>query len=354
MKLLLRYLLLPLILLAPAACSMAPDLSPLDVSGGTIIARRVSGDLPLDPDHAGWRKATPKELSVYPQRSVRPASQETGADTITIQALYNKSELVLRLEWADETPESRRGIGQFADGVAVQWPVRYGPGVGLPYVGMGHSDHSVALWFWRADGTVETLAAEGFGTLTSQPSDGVEAIGVWKDGTWRVVFKRPLAAVGEHSVGFTPGEQGLVPVALAVWNGEVGQRDGRKRLSSWQVLYLEKGKADSDYVKQLAGTPSVLGDPEVGKRLMMEKGCVGCHAFPGNPAQPVVGPGLTYAGGIHRTDYLLESLVEPSKVIVPGKRFSKVQDGKQASLMPPFQGSEQERYDIVEFLRTLR
>ena len=346
-----------------SACA-PPDLTPLDAGGGAIVAKKVSGQLPLDPGNALWHETTPREVLLYPQRSVAPASQpslfpnprhvQTDVRSIYVQALHNGKEVALLLEWKDDTPAEQRGVGQFVDAAAVQWPVQYGPGIGLPHVGMGHSGHPVAVWFWRADGSQETLAAEGFGTLTIQNPEGMSAGGVWKDGIWRVVFKRAFTGNGEHGVTLMPDTQGLVPVALAIWNGEEDQRNGLKRLSAWRVLYLEKTDADPSYIKQLVDKPSMQGDPERGKRLMAEKGCIACHAFPDNPAQPTMGPGLRYAGGILRADYLLESIVEPSKVIVPGKGFFMVQDGKRISLMPPFQGSEQERHDLVAYLRTLR
>ncbi len=348
-----RYLLLPALLLILSACSSPPDLTPLDPSGGAIEAKEVS-ELPLDPDNAIWREAAIKDLKLYPQRSVQPASQRTEVGTVRVQALHNCDELALRLEWADETPAERRNIGQFADGIALEWPLKYGPGVSLPYVGMGDVAHPVALWLWRADGSTETLAAEGFGSLTAQPADGVTANGVWKDGTWRVVIKRTLIANGEHSLVLDPDEQALIPVAVAVWNGEQEQRGGSKQLSAWRALYLENGDVDPAYVRQLVDLPAMQGDPDTGKRLMMEKGCIACHAFPDNPIQPTIGPGLRYAGGIHRSDYLLESIAEPSKVIVPGKGFFTVQGGQRTSLMPPFQGSEQERHDLVAYLKMLR
>jgi hypothetical protein len=40
--------------------------------------------------------------------------------------------------------------------------------------------------------------------------------------------------------------------------------------------------------------------------------------------------------------------------VVPGKGFFTVQDGQRVSLMPPWQGSEQERQDLVAYLKTLR
>ena len=348
-----QYRLLPALLLILSACAPPPDLTPLDSVGGAIVAKEVS-DLPLDPDDTMWREAAVNEISLYPQKSVRPASQKADIQRVRIQALHNEEELALRLEWTDETPAEKRDIGQFVDGVAIQWPVNYGTGVSLPYVGMGHKDNPVALWFWRSDGKTETLAAEGFGTLTSQSSDGVQARGEWKDGTWRVVFKRAMKSEGEHYVGLNPDDQGLVPLALAVWNGEKGQRNGRKQLSAWRILYLEDGEVDSAYLQQLAGMASVQGNVETGKTLMTEKGCIACHAFPDNPVQPSIGPGLRYAGGIHHADYLLESLTEPSKVVLPGKGFYTVQNGQHVSLMPPFQGSEQERDDIIAYLKALQ
>ena len=167
-----------------------------------------------------------------------------------------------------------------------------------------------------------------------------------------MAFRRSLAAGGEYCVRGGSAKQGLVPVALAVWNGAASQRDGAKHLSAWQMLRFEKGAADASYAGQLAA--SIKGDPATGKRLMMEKGCAACHAYPGNPAQPVIGPDLSYAGGIHRAGYLLESIAEPSRVVVHGKGYSRTQDGKKISLMPPFQGTEQERHDIAVFLQTLR
>lgn len=334
------------------ACTSAGVVAAAERDDGTILARQVSAPLPLDPDDAAWQAAPATTVRVYPQNTMHLPGETAEAGTVTVRALYSAQELAMRFEWSDVSAENARGVGTFADAAAVQWPVQYGPGVRLPYIGMGNPGEPVTLWLWRADGTAETLAAEGFGSLTAQASDGIQAKGAWKDGRWRVVFRRKLAAGGEYCVRVDSAKQGLVPVAVAVWNGAQAQRNGAKQLSAWQVLRFEKGAADEPYARQLVS--SVTGDPATGKRLMAEKGCAACHVYPGNPAQPTVGPNLSYAGGIHRADYLLESIAEPSKVVVPGKGYSMVQDGKRASFMPPFQGTEQEQRDIAAFLQTLR
>ncbi len=342
--------------LALTSCSSVSRINSL------IVAKQVSDVIPLDPDDSAWNAIEPTEITVYPQSTVTPVDKNARKN-IMVQVLYNEKELALRLKWKDETKETVRDIGQFPDAVAVQWPVIYGSGKKLPYLGMGDPEHPVTIWFRRADGTTETLAAKGFGSLTANAKvpttapngiEEVEAKSLWKDdGTWVVVFKRALQSGNKNSVSLQPGQQALVPLALAVWDGKAEQRNGKKLLSGWQILYFKKGKVDSTYVKQLTATPPVKGDSERGKRLVNEKSCTVCHAFPGKTKQPTVGPGLAYIG-IHRPEYLLESIMKPSKVIVPGKGFAVLVGGRSRSLMPPFQGTEQESYDIVEFLKTLR
>lgn len=342
---------------AKHVCLLLAMLLPVAVhavdSASSIPIKWSATEPALDPLHATWLRQTPATIAVYPQVSVPLAAAPVGATTIKVRAQYSAKTVALHLEWNDDKPVRERGVGTFADSAAVQWPVRYGPGVALPYIGMGHGGAPVALWFWRGDGSVETLAAAGFGTLTAQVPDGVKARGIWKDGKWHVVFTRPLAAAGEQRVTLAPAKLGLVPVAFATWNGEAAERNGLKRLSAWQVLRFEKGKSDAAYAKQL-GEVAVAGDAERGKRLMSEKGCVACHSFPGNPAQPRIGPDLSYAGGIHSGAYLLESLTQPSNVIVPGKGYFVAQDGKKVSLMPPLAASDEELRDVVAFLKTLR
>ncbi|MAF96304.1 MAG: hypothetical protein CMM60_11200 [Rhodospirillaceae bacterium] len=320
-----------------------------------IVAEWLDRNPPLDPNDPAWHKTKAVEVSLYPQRTVSPGSAAMDVARIAVRALYNGEAIALWLEWRDRAPADIVSVGRFADAVAVQWPVEYGPGRGLPYVGMGDPSRPVALWFWRADGKVETLAAAGFGSLTAQPSDGVEAKGVWEDGIWRVVFRRPLRALqGDEMVRFDPARQGLIPLALATWQGEAGQRDGDKRLSGWRALRFEGGKRETGEAELFGAAAPAEGNPEAGRKLMLERDCAGCHAFPGNPERPAAGPDLTYVGGIHNPSYLLESLLQPSQIIVPGKGFHEMEDGRRTSLMPPFEGSEQERRDITAFLGTLR
>jgi hypothetical protein len=86
----------------------------------------------------------------------------------------------------------------------------------------------------------EDLMAQGFGTLKARPplDRTVEARGVYNTSTYRVVMRRSLLGQGEKVVTLLPGT--TVPVAFAVWDGSAGDRDGKKSVTIWQHLQLEK------------------------------------------------------------------------------------------------------------------
>ncbi|MBI3148996.1 MAG: c-type cytochrome [Betaproteobacteria bacterium] len=296
---------------------------------------RIEGEPAADPFSPAWLKQAPVAVALYPQVSVPPAAK-TGKSSVKVRAQRGATTLALHLEWADRKPAKQRRIGAFADAAAVQWPQR--PQAELPFIGMGHRGAPVTLWFWRADGTAELLAAEGFGTLTKQSDAGVLARGKWKNGLWRVVLSRAVEPSPESW-----------PVAFALWNGEGGERGGVKRLSAWQTLRFG-GPGTT-------GKAMLPGNAARGKRLMSERGCAACHSYPGNPTQPTqltIGPDLTYAGGLHAPAYLEESLREPSKIVLPCRSCFVEQNGQRISIMPPFEGSEKDRTDLLSYLRSLR
>ncbi len=316
-------------------CLLLALLLPL-AAAAEIPVKRVDGEPAADPLNPAWLKQAAVAVPLYPQASVPPAAKSSGKGQVKVRAQRGATMLALHLEWADRKPATQRGIGEFADAAAVQWPQQ--PNAALPYIGMGHRGAPVSLWFWRADGTAELLAAEGFGTLTAQPSGGVRARGEWKNGVWRVVLSRAVESSLEQ-----------LPVAFAIWNGEGAERDGLKRLSAWQTL-----RFDGNTAKVSPRDTARLGNAGHGKRLMQAKGCAACHDYPGNPVRPSIGPDLRHAGGLHAPAYLAESMREPSKVVVSCKGCFAEQDGKRVSIMPPFEGSEAEREDILAYLLSLR
>ena len=86
----------------------------------------------------------------------------------------------------------------------------------------------------------EEATAKGLGTLTSRPPtmQRIQANGLWQDGRWQVVLRRPLSTKAEDDLTLRSGQQ--VSVAFAVFDGHAGDRNGQKNVSIWHVLSVER------------------------------------------------------------------------------------------------------------------
>jgi cytochrome c oxidase subunit 2 len=77
------------------------------------------------------------------------------------------------------------------------------------------------------------------GTVAHKEETRVEGRGVWREGRWRVVVKRALkAAGGKEDIAIGPRS---IYAAFAVWDGDKGDRGGRKSISEWVVLDVTSG-----------------------------------------------------------------------------------------------------------------
>ncbi|MGE5304325.1 MAG: ethylbenzene dehydrogenase-related protein [Alphaproteobacteria bacterium] len=244
-----------------------------------ITAKQVQTSIDrANPFDSLWERVTPTEIKLMTlwerQKTIR---------SVRVRALYTQTDLALCLEWDDPTADLTGARPQnFADGAAVEFPL--GPKV--PSFIMGEKGAGVNVWYWRADNGLPAIAdafakaypnaaiedyplesdpayttaraagnrvysvgaqsslsemnAEGFGTLTPQPSEDqqIQGSAVWREGRWRVVMVRPLKTTSSQDRQFGPGE--IIPVAFAVWDGSQRDRNGQKAVSIWQELRLQR------------------------------------------------------------------------------------------------------------------
>lgn len=82
--------------------------------------------------------------------------------------------------------------------------------------------------------------SQGFGSLTSLPPEKnhLEAKGVWLQGKWRVVIQRPLVSGDVEDRDFVPGKDAWM--ALALWDGFHGDRNGKKSVTRWARFIFEQ------------------------------------------------------------------------------------------------------------------
>jgi DMSO reductase family type II enzyme heme b subunit len=203
----------------------------------TVTSKFIKTDLSA-PDPIGpiWKEAPAVDILL------RPLWLKEGyVDRVRVRSLHNGKEIAFLVEWEDPTKNADlQRLEVFRDAAALQFPTKAD---GVPSFPMGEAAQAVNIWQWRVDregngrGSVENLAAAGFGTLTRQLSQDVKGKGIWSKGKWRVVFSRVMTGGGEV-VGLAPGK--VMPVAFAVWNGAISQRDGEKSVSTWAFLKIER------------------------------------------------------------------------------------------------------------------
>ncbi|MDE2227911.1 MAG: hypothetical protein KGL11_02575 [Alphaproteobacteria bacterium] len=217
--------------LAGAALGETQDSAPATI----VVAQGKTGAL-ANPAGTVWKSVPQARVAVTTAPPGHPSIVGVATTTeLKAQAAKSKNELFIRLQWKNPSKDQRRGIGQFADAVAVEFAAD-GSAETLPY--MGGDGRRVNIWYWNAsNNAAENLVANGFGTLTHVPVQDVKASGKYAHGIWTVVFHRAVKPQGDDNVTLQVKPGTNLPVAFAVWNGANKERDGFKAVTlQWQQL----------------------------------------------------------------------------------------------------------------------
>lgn len=276
--------------IAFAAALSVAGVPVTSAQGTTIFVARADGPLPIDgPFDPAWDRVRPSEVALSGQAVVPPMRMEPAFPSVRVRAVTDDSRIAVLLEWSDPTnDDSVLGVDRFADQAAVQFALGSGTSIC-----MGQQAGGLNIWLWKADwaadlagrrsladvhpgmpndvqfpddgiaddfgpdgfltgqaagnprsaasllSSVEDLNAVGFGTLTTQEPAGQNVHGAseHRDGVWRVVMSRELSDGDPNDAPLRAGSAATV-VALAVWDGSRGDRDGLKSVSSWLALSL--------------------------------------------------------------------------------------------------------------------
>lgn len=203
----------------------------------TIRVLSVTGVDAASPEAAIWKKAPATQVSLQPAFPGHPAIKGVPVvERLTAQAVRVKDRLFLKLAWSDRTANTAiDDLARFADGAAVQFPINAKASTS-PF--MGDSENAVNVWYWRADGRIENLIANGYGgTSSSIPLPDLRSTAVRRESGWEVVISRHLRV--KQQEGITLSGRKSIPVAFAAWDGDNRERDGLKAvtLEWWQLRF---------------------------------------------------------------------------------------------------------------------
>lgn len=201
----------------------------------------------LDPAASGWSTIPGEEIKLdatplanQPSEYIKASRDEKTIGNVrklNVQAAHNGTEVFFRLTWEDETRSvSITDLGVFPDACGVLMPMTERD---TPIDEMGTNDDPVNAWFWRADRNDEprNIVAKGLSTTENTKKCAIETKSKWEEGTWSVVFARPLRLPdqSEEAVQIDPGR--AVKIGFALWEGNSGERAGVKSFSKeWREL----------------------------------------------------------------------------------------------------------------------
>ncbi len=244
--------LLFIILFGILGCSANIESCLKDGSCGPAIKvasyNEVLPDDPFDPFWSNEQAPVPTSIELGPQMITNPKWPNPSTKEVSIRVAKNNDELVVMLEWKDDTRDGNFDHSSlYVDRAAVMFPVESGREP--PSITMGEPGAPVNIWQWKSIGgergqpgvkakealayqTVEDLNAEGFSTLTYQRTQNVKGTALWKDNTWRLILNRTLVDNDVNDVQFKQS----VLMAVAVWNGSNRELNGQKGIAGWMLL----------------------------------------------------------------------------------------------------------------------
>ncbi len=256
-----------------------------------LVVKRVE-KIPAGSD--GWSSISAAGIQAI------PLWWRDGADPdLQVQAVHDGKQIAIRLSWRDGSEDTHAARTEsFEDAVAVELY----RGDAEPFIGMGGPKSPVDVWFWDADRQTQqlventypntvvdvypfsekvvttasfdrpgaktpdqpevslparasgnpivptgaesgasSLSVGGPGTVTFRipQSQLVTADGQYIDDRWNVVMTRSLS-VKSKSDGVSLEAGTRASIAFAIWDGAQRDRDGKKLVTIWNDLELEK------------------------------------------------------------------------------------------------------------------
>ena len=232
-----------------------------------LVDREI--DLSRGIDLAYWKTREQLTIELLYQVMVIPWPKKV-VPFVIVKSFHNGRDIYFYMEWQDDTEDNILDINKFSDAGAVMFSLEADPPASTLLMGfMGTAN----IWQWKAsqdraywlgeiykpdsyadfyypfeeeelfvvskesfESAANDLVAIRVATVTRKPKQNVAGRGFYDSGTWRIVFKRSLAAEdSEVDAQFT----GKTACAFAVWNGAKGDRGGRKSISDWVELKLQ-------------------------------------------------------------------------------------------------------------------
>ena len=282
-----------------------------------------------------WQNVPGLEVKLMHQITEKPWPKG-HTPKIQVQAFHNGRDIYFKATWKDDQANTTKTVDTFVDGCAIAIPMDVEAPVRS--IMMGFSS-PVNIWNWQADDDMlywqgktgipdvavdftypfeneETLSvtipkpqvavmdliAQRAGSLTRKDNQIVQGRGLWRDGSWSVVFKRSLTTEDQQQDSQFSGPKHSV--SFAVWDGDQDDRGSRKSISEWVKLQIQSPQS-----KESAGEQTSVGTG-------------GTHAYRESWIDKLPSFSLvSTAYGADSQDQPAKATQEPRVITITAKRF---------------------------------
>lgn len=201
-----------------------------------LRAKRVN-TVPSSTEDILWESVDYLDLPMAGQIIFDPRDFTTMITNVRVRSIYTSSEVALMLEWNDKKP-NRGDDGLPPDAARVQFSSKIAGGPEKPYFFMGDKKLAVNIWLWKAsDNLGVELNAKGPTDTSQQEKQDVKAIATFKDGQYRVIFRRLLSTGDQEDPVFEVGR--FIPFAVTLLDGQNQEENNKGAISAWYFLMLE-------------------------------------------------------------------------------------------------------------------
>lgn len=340
-------------------------------SASRIDSVKVLGNVSnLGPQSRAWLSAPYADIVLYPLK-LSEKNTETFAKKARVKAVYDGENISFLLEWSDHFKNNvDDNTSLEINGFSVQFPLAFDNLAKLPYIDMGDENHELKGYSYKmlqlriddnaSDENVsqniltiqgkEVFIAKGVSTVNTIHSDSAYMELVNKNGKFKGTLSKNLK---DDDLDLS---KEVFPVSFVIINDKK-----LKYISPWLLTMLVDKNKESNFQ---AFNENVEGDELNGERLVLEN-CAGCHRYNTIKKAPAfMAPELSNVGGYATSEYLLESLIEPSVVIMGSDNnntyssfdwYTLGRNGEKISIMPTFNWLDEKSIkDLTAFMKTLK
>jgi complex iron-sulfur molybdoenzyme family reductase subunit gamma len=367
------------------------------IASSVISVVKVPGNvLGIKVKSRAWMSTNFKKLNTFPMASINTNDTianrlnfQNGVRTVEIKAIYDGKDIAFLLKWKDKTKNiiTKRSTDIFNDAFGIELQTKTDV---VPYVDFGDKNNEVVFYLKNSSENTIDIGENRdllslfdyqnlniFAKTDNLPPYVKQEVFLYRGYNNAIKLDKEVSNITMdmvYSHGYWYGSlskklidknsnlsNGAFLVSFSLYDGEKRQRGRLRNLTHWVVVKLAGTDGGEQLIEQINQT--VSGDIKHGESLAL-KNCSICHNYKDRQKAPQnMAPNLSYIGGYLNMEYIKESILQPSKVIVsdftdsahPNFSWKDKEDGKNISVMPSFEWmNEKDLNDLLAFLQTLR